>query len=451
MPSTPGDRASSGAAQRGPYSDAYTRYVLGVVLLVMIFNNVDRTILSILVDDIKAEFGLSDTQMGAAMGLAFTLVYTTLSLPIARVADFGVRRTIVSIGLFVWSSFTAATALVQGFGQLFAMRMGVGIGEAAGTPPSLSLLSDYIPPQRRGRGLSVISIGAVTGMGIGMIVGGWVAENWGWRWAFVVAGLPGILLALVVRFTVREPPRGGAEGRARSTEGQSALQSVRHLLGLRTYRVILLANAFALFAAMGRNLWEPAFLMRIYDMGPASAGVWYFATSPVPSMLGIYLGGRLADHLGERDPRGYMWVPAIGQLISVPILLAFLLWPESHQVVLPGGLEIPVAFLLSIVGSVFGSFFTAPFLATIQSISPLRMRALAAAISTTVSSFVGLAAGPLLVGVISDAFEARFAHEALRYSLLVPTSAPLISAAVCIWGAHRVGADLERARRDGGD
>ena len=447
------DRESaSGAASEGPYSAAYTNYVLLVVLGVMIFNNVDRTILSILIGPIKQEFSLSDTEMGFLLGPAFTIVYSALALPVARWADFGVRRSILAGGLFLWSLFTMGTYWVQSFWQLFAMRMGVGVGEAAGTAPTLSMLSDYVPPERRGRGLSVVSIGAVTGMGLGMVVGGYLNELYGWRTAFLAAGLPGIVLALVIRLTVKEPPRGGSDARGRSTEGESFGGSIRYLLSLRTFRIILLANAFSLFAAMGRNLWEPEFIVRIYDMGTASAGLWYFLTSPVPSMLGIYLGGRFGDRLGSRDTRWYLLVPAIGQLISVPILLAFLLWPESDHIVLPGfiaalGLEsIPVAFVLSTIGSVFGSFFTANFLATIQGISKLRMRALAAAISGTVSSFVGLCAGPLLVGVVSDAFQVRFGEESLRYSLLVPTAAPLISAAICIFGAKGVGRDLERAR-----
>ena len=172
-------------------------------------------------------------------------------------------------------------------------------------------------------------------------------------------------------------------------------------------------------------------------------------------MLRIYLGGRFAHRLGARDPRWYLWVPAVGHLVSVPILLGFLLWPETHRIGVPAGVArwigidgIPVAFVLSAIGSVVGSFFTAPFLATIQNIAKLRMRALAAAISTIVSSCVGLAAGPLLVGVVSDSFQASFGENALRYSLLIPTAAPLLSALVCLFGAGAVGPDLERAARD---
>lgn len=433
-------------------SKVYTGYVLWMVFLVMIFSNVDRTILSILVRPIKAEFGLSDTQMGWLMGPAFSLVYAVLALPIGRFADTGgIRRTIIASCLFVWSCFTLGTAYVQSYAQIFLMRMGVGVGEAGATAPSISMLSDYLTPKTRARGLSVISIGAVTGMGLGMIAGGWIEEGYGWRAAFLVAGVPGVVLALLFRLTVREPIRGANEGRAQS-ETPAFIPSLHVLLRSRTYRFILVANGLSLFAAMGRNLWEPTFLIRSYGLGEFTAGTWYFLTSPLPSMFGIFLGGYLADRFGSRDKRFYLWVPAFGQCVSVPFLVAFLLWPADDVLEMPSflqfaGLEgLPVAFVLSFVGSIFGSWFTAPFLATIQSVSPLRMRAFAAAISGLISTLVGLTAGPLLVGAVSDAFTARFAHEALRYSLLIPTVAPLLSAFVCVIGAKHVARDMERVR-----
>jgi MFS family permease len=317
------------------------------------------------------------------------------------------------------------------------------------------MLADYLPPSRRARGVSVISIGAVTGMGLGMILGGFISESYGWRGAFLAAGLPGIALALLYQLTIREPQRGGSEGR-QAAGGSEFWPALRLLLAQRTYLVILAANGFALFASMGRNLWEPSFLVRTYEMGEFHAGSWYFLTSPLPSMFGIFLGGYLADRLGRLDTRWYLWVPALGQAISVPILVAFLMWPASSRFMLPSFLAgsafeaIPVALVWSIFGSVFGSFFTAPFMSTIQGVAPLRMRAFAAAISTLISTLVGLAAGPLLVGVLADGFEMRFGDDALRYSLLVPTCAPLLSSLVCFLGARRVAGDLERARASDG-
>lgn len=435
-----------------PHGSGYTLYVLFMVLLTMIFSNVDRTILSILVRPIKAEFELSDTQVGFLLGPAFAIVYVVLVLPIGRYADtVGIRRNIISTCLFAWSLFTVATGFVASHLQLVLARMGVGVGEAGATAPSVSMLSDYLPPERRGSGMSVISMGAVIGMGLGMVVGGWINEQYGWRAAFLAAGVPGILLALAFRLTIREPERGGSEGR-RTVEAGAFLPSLEALFATRTYLFILAANAFTLFASMGRNLWEPQFLVRSYEMGEFHAGTWYFLTSPVPSMLGIFLGGYFADVLGRRDKRWYLWVPAFGLILSPPILVAFLLWPTTDVIAMPaifaGTLfeTLPVALVWSIVGSVVGGTFTAPFMSTTQGVVPLRMRAFAAAISTLISTLIGLAGGPLVVGALADWLEPEHGVDALRYALLFPTLIPMLSGVICLAGARRVAGDLERSR-----
>jgi MFS family permease len=402
----------------------------------MIFSNVDRTILSILVEDIKADFALNDEQMGWLLGPAFAIVYSVLCLPLGRYADTtGIRRNIVAYSLLVWSLFTGATAYVTSYLQLFVARMGVGVGEAGGTSPSVSMLADYLTPAKRARGISVVSIGAVLGLGLGMVMGGWVSERYGWRTAFLAAGLPGIVLAILYRFTIREPKRGGSEGR--QAAAPIALGAgLKILLATRTFQFILAANAICLFASMGRNLWEPAFLMRTYKMGVFEAGAWYFLTAPLPSMFGIFLGGFFA----------------LGQALSVPILTIFLLWDETDLIPMPdfmvaAGLPtLPVALVWGLFGSIIGGAFTAPFMSTIQGVAPLRMRAFASAVSTQVTTVVGHAAGPLVVGMIAHDFSARFGEDALRYSLLVPTLTPLFAAVICLFGARHVGADLERAR-----
>jgi len=442
------------AAESQTFSPRYTLYVLVLVLLTMVFNNIDRTMLSIVVEDVKSEFQLSDTEIGFLLGPAFAIVYVFLVLPVGRYADtVGARRSIISTCLFLWSLFTLATGFVSSYAQLALMRMGVGVGvgEAGATAPAVSMLSDYLPPERRARGMSVISMGAVIGMGIGMMAGGWISQSFGWRGSFIAAGIPGIVLAIVFRLTVREPPRGGSEGRT-SSEAGDFLPNLKALFGTRTYLFILSANAFTLFASMGRNLWEPAFLMRTYEMGQFHAGTWYFLTSPLPSMLGIFLGGYFADRFGANDKRWYLWVPALGLLISPPILVAFLLWPTTHMIQMPGFLAgtmfavMPVALLWSVVGSVLGGWFTAPFMSTTQGVVPLRMRAFAAAISTLLSTLIGLAGGPLVVGALADALAPEYGTDALRYALLFPTLIPMISGVICLAGASRVAADLERSR-----
>ena len=444
---------AGGAGDEARSSNGYVLYVLGMVFLTMIFSQIDRSIVSILVGPIKAEFGLSDTEMGFLMGPAFAVVYGILVLPLGRYADTtGIRRNIVSGSVFLWSLFTVGAGLVTSHVQLLVMRMGVGVGEAGATAPSISLLSDYLPPETRGRGLSVVSNGAVIGLGLGMVIGGIVEEAYGWRAALIAVGSPGILLALVYRLTIREPERGGSEGR-RASAALGFADSVRGLIETRTYLYILAANGFSLFASMGRNMWEPAFLGRTYEMGTADAAIWYALTSPVPSMLGIFLGGYLVDRLGARDKRWYLWVPGIGLGASVPILIVFILWPETHLITLPGVFAgtvfetMPVALIWSFVGSIVGGLFTAPFMATTQGVVPLRVRAFAAAISTLISTLIGLAGGPLLTGAIADALEPEYGRDALRYALLVPTSLPLISAVFCLFGARFVAGDLARARR----
>ena len=443
---------SSPDSTSGRYGSGTTLYVLGMVLVTMIFNNIDRTMISIVAEQVKAEFSLNDTQWGTLMGFAFTSVYMLLVLPLGRYADtVGIRRNIISGSLALWSLFTLATGWVTSYAQLFLMRMGVGIGEAGATAPAISMLSDYLPPERRAQGMSVVSMGAVIGMGFGMMAGGWISENLSWRTAFIAAGAPGVMLALLFRLTIQEPPRGGSEGRS-STEAGAFLPNLKALLSTRTYLYILSANAFTLFASMGRNLWEPVFLMRTYEMGEFRAAVWYFLTSPLPSMLGIFLGGFLADRFGKRDKRWYLWVPAFGLIVSPPILVAFLLWPKTHVIGMPDFLAgtmfevMPVALVWSLVGSVIGGFFTAPFMSTTQGVVPLRMRAFAAAVSTLLSAIVGLGLGPLIVGVLSDSLTPTYGVDALRYALIAPTVIPVLSGVICLAGARKVAADLERSR-----
>lgn len=439
------------AEAAGKPSSAYVGYVLATVLVTMAFSQIDRSILSILVEDLKLEFQLNDTQISFLLGPAFALVYAMLVLPIGRYADTtGVRRDIIAASLFFWSLFTGATAYVGSYAQLALMRMGVGVGEAGGSAPSISMLSDYLPPERRARGLSVVSIGAVLGLGIGMVVGGYVNENHGWRAAFLAVGIPGVLLSLLFRLTIREPVRGASEGR--SAEALPFWTGVKELLATRSYLFILAANGFTLFASMGRNLWEPAFLMRTYQMDSFQGGVWYFLTSPLPSVFGIFLGGFLADRLGRRDPRWLLWVPALGLLMSPPLLVAFLLWPESQGIAMPGFLAdtrfsvLPVALLFSVVGSIVGSFFTAPFMSATQGVVPLRMRAFAAAVSTLLSTLIGQAGGPVVVGILADRLEPTYGVHALRYALLVPTLIPILGGLICLAGAGRVTRDLARSR-----
>jgi MFS family permease len=290
------------------FSTAYVRYALSLIFLVAVFNVCDRTIMSVLVPEIRAEMGLTDRHLGVLMGPAFAVVHVVAGLPIARLADRTSRRTIIAAGLFAWSLLTIAQGLARSFPQLLAARMGVGIGEAAGSPPSHSLLADYASPEKRARALSVLQIGALCGTGLGMVLGGWVNEVWGWRAAFVAVGIPGIALAVLVLGTLREPPRGisdglaaGASDGAGAPARESALGAALHLLRTPTYGWMLAGVCAAGVVAIGRSAWEPTFLREVYGMGSADAGLTYFLISPLPSAVGALAGAWLVDHLGRRD------------------------------------------------------------------------------------------------------------------------------------------------------
>jgi len=400
-----------------------------MMAFVMVISSVDRTVLSILVENIKADLSLDDRQMGLLLGPAFTVFHLLASFPLASFADRGNRRLVISVGLFFWSLFTILTSLVTGFWSLFLLRMGVGIGEASASSPGQSLIASYVRPEQRGQSLSVIAIGAVLGLAIGMMLGGYVSEWRGWRMAFIIAGLPGIVFSVVFFVTIREP--------AKPETQVSWTDTVREMWSIRSFRWIVAGQATALFSSMGRNLWEPTFLRRVYEMGAGEAGTWYFLTSPLPSAFGIYLGGRFADRLWKRDIRWAMWIPTIGQIICVPLLALFLLWPEDDRLPLSsiaGGF--PVALLWSVVASIVGSWYAAPMLSVTQGLAPAAMRARAAALASAISGVIGSGIGPLVVGDLNVRFEPAYGDHAIRYSLLAVVFTTLISAA-CWFGASR--------------
>ncbi len=431
-------------------NDRYTRYLLAAVVLVMMLSTVDRHVVAILLDDIKTDLGLTDRQLGWILGPSFTVVYAVSVLPLARWADRGVRRDIIALGLAVWSLFTIATAWVGQFAQLLAMRMGVGLGEASAGPAIQSLISDSIPPEGRSRGLSFISIGAVLGLAVGMAGGGWINELWGWRAAFLIAGVPGLVVAFVFRLTIREPSRGAMEGRDASREASgNLLEDCRYLLSLPSMRWLLVAHGFALLYTSGKGAWEPTFIRRVYDMGSGSAGTWYFLTTPVPSMIGLFLGGWLCDRWNERDARAHLWVPILSLVGSLPFMLAFLLWPAADRVTLPWGLPpFPVAFGFSIVSSVVGAMHSAPFLAAVQGLAKLRMRASAAALFSLTGSGIGSGIGPLLVGDLNVRLAARYGDEAIRWGLVWLSLGFVLAAIACGVAARTIRSDLAHTRSE---
>lgn len=419
-----------------PVSPRYANYVLALLFVVYVFNFIDRQILSILLEAIKKDLGATDTQMGILSGLAFALFYTFAGIPIARWADRGSRRSIIALGLGVWSAMTAVSGLARSFPQLALARVGVGIGEAAGSPPAHSLIADYFPPERRATALSIYATGVYVGAMIALLAGGQIVELFDWRTAFFVVGLPGIPLALLVRFTIRELPRGFSEQRQVAAAPPSTRDVVRFLLTQRSFALITLGGAVQSLSGYGVLAWGPTFLRRVHGMGSAEIGTWLGLIIGIGGAVGAYAGGRTADRLGKSDRRGYAYLCGAVCLLGVPAGVAFLLAPSREM-----------SLLYFAPFYVLGAMYVGPMLSMCQSLVPLQMRATASAVLLFVLNLVGLGAGPTLVGYFNDVMAPSYGNEAIRYSLLFVTLGGVVSSALFAAASRTLRADLKRAER----
>ncbi len=384
--------------------------MLGLLFVVYVFNFIDRQILTILAEAIRLDLGLSDTALGFLGGFAFAVFYTFAGIPIARWADRGSRRTIIALGLFAWSAMTALTGFARSFAQLAAARVGVGLGEAACSPPAHSLLSDYFPPERRGTAFSIYALGIPIGSAIGTFAGGWIKEIFDWRTAFFVVGLPGIALAVIVRLTLREPPRGLSEPTLAApapTQQPSLGEVVRSLRPLRSFRHMSLAAALHAFYGYGAAFFLPVFMIRVHGFSEGELSTYLALIALFGGGIGTFLGGWLGDRLAPRDQRWYMWVPGIATAVGIPFGACVYLWPDPYVAL---GFAVPAALL--------GAMWLGPTFAMAQGLATTQMRALVSAILLFVINLVGLGLGPQIVGLLSDLLKPEYGVESVRYALL---------------------------------
>jgi MFS family permease len=396
----------------GPY--AY--YVLGVLFVVYIFNFIDRQILAILLQPIKDDLKISDTALGFLTGFAFAAFYTVAGLPLARIADRWVRRSLIAISLATWSVMTAASGLARGFTDLAFARIGVGIGEAGATPPAHSLIADYFPPEKRATAFAVYASGIYVGVGIGFWIGGWINDAYGWRMAFFVVGLPGVLMALVVRFTVREPPRGLSDQVVGKTQEYTIGEVGRFFLTLPAARNASLAGAFHAFVGYGLGAWLPAFFIRVHSMTPGSLGRWLSWITALGGIIGAFAGGWIADRWVRSNPRARPYVGLIGVLLSIPPLFFTLLVADTE-----------IALWALLPYNIATTLWLGPTIAVIQDLVPPAMRATASAVFLFIVTIIGLGAGPQVIGILNDL---GGTPDAIRYSLL---SVAIIMNIIAAW------------------
>ncbi len=386
----------------------YRRYAMLLLVLVFTSSHVDRQILAILLQPIKLELQLSDTQLGFLSGVAFAIFYATLGIPMAMWADRGNRRNLISLALTIWSGMTAVCGMATTFWQLALARVGVGVGEAGSTPPSHSMIADMYPPAERATAMGTFSLGINFGLMTGFLIGGWVSQWYGWRAAFYTVGLPGLLLALVVRLTLREPPRGYAEGlQSAAHEAPSFATVVRFMTSTPTLRHLAAGATLASFVGYGVVLWLPAFLIRSHGLQSGQIGTALAFLFGVLGGISTYVGGRLADRLGKHDVRWNMWVVSCAILIALPFTVAAYL-----------ARDIQTATLCSLVPALMGGVYLGPSFALNQSLVTVRMRSVASAILLFIVNIIGLGLGPQTVGILSDFFQAQYGAESLRYALL---------------------------------
>lgn len=435
----PSEQHEPASQHQQAWSPWYLRYVMLMAFLIVAVSLMDRYVVSILMEQIKADLSLTDTQLGWLVGPAFVTVHILCQLPLARIADRSSRTTMIALAMVLWSFFTIAAGFTKTFFQLFITRMGVGITEAASGPPLAALLSDYFGPKNRGLAMSMLSIGGTAGIGAGMLVGGIVGQEYGWRTALIVAGIPGVVLALVMWLTIKEPRRGTSDSAPEASKQPPFLETLRILAANRSYCWLIVGASLAMLNGLGRGAWEPVFLMRIYEMSQARAGMIFFVITPLPAILGGLCGGLLLDRLCGRDNRWYMWLPAAAIFLSVPLLVAFLLWPEHHKI---GGVS--VGLILSFVGSVIGGAAAPAFIATGQSLVNASMRATSHAVWTMVANLIGMGIGPLLAGWLSTHFTPTYGHESIRYALVLVTLVGIFSAIALFIGAHYIRNDLQK-------
>ncbi len=410
-------------------------YGLFMLTLVYAFNFVDRQILVILQEPIKNDMGLSDAQLGLLSGFSFALVYITAGIPIAYWADRSNRRNIITAALTVWSGMTALSGLAQNYTQLLLARIGVGIGEAGGSPPAHSMISDYYPPERRATAMAIYSTGVHLGILLGFIVGGVVSQMFGWRIAFFSVGIPGILLAVLFFFSVKEPQRGCWESASTHEHRPSFRETMRVLSSFKSFWYIAFGAGLTAFAGYGNGNFAPSYLMRNHGFTVGEVGILLAIFGGGGGMIGTFLGGYLGDRLGLKDRRWYLWLPAMAGVCSVPLGFPYLLMDNSVAVL---GFMFFVTITLNT--------YMGPSLAISHALVPPAMRAMTSAVLFFILNMIGLGLGPLTAGVLSDLYLPHFGEDSLRYAML--TVALISSPAILLFflAAKNLPADLDKGR-----
>ena len=379
-----------------------------MITAVYVFNFIDRQILAILLPAIKLEFGVDDWVLGFLAGPAFALFYVTLGIPIASLADRWNRRNLIAVALTIWSAMTTLSGAAANIVQLSLARIGVGVGEAGFVPPAHSMIADMYPPERRSMAMGVFALGISLGITIAYLGGGWMAQNIGWRQAFFIVGVPGLLLAILFRATVAEPPRGMSEGKADQGEQYSVWAVARFLLRRKSFIHLSLGAGLASFTAYAVLSFFPSFLERSHGMNLQEIGVFVGLIIGVSTGIGFVGGGYIADRIGVTSRRHSLWLMSAAMLLGWLFVFPLYLATDPY-----------VVLAIFFVPSLLNNMYLATTFAQIQGLVGVRMRSVASSLHLFILNLLGLGFGPLIAGWLSDWFAVTAGSESLRYSLLI--------------------------------
>ena len=430
------DRA---AVRSGGLAITNPKIMLFALLIVYILNFLDRQIVNILAEPIKGELGLSDTQLGLLAGPAFAVFYAVLGIPIARYADNAKtnRVWLISICLAVWSAMTAICGVAQNFVQLALARIGVGVGEAGCTPTAHSLIADSVPPEKRSSAIAFFGLGIPIGGLLGLIIGGVVNDQYGWRIALMLVGTPGILLAFLLPLLIRDPRRCADSAHFNTTDSPikaklSIKDAVREVFASKAYLYVFIAASFTAFLSYGKGLWTISFFIRSHGLSTTEAGLAMAIALGISGIIGTWLGGKMADVFGKRDKRHILTLPAIGMAIAAPILFAGY-WAEDWR----------IAVALLILPTILNSAYYGPAYGCVQGLVRPEARAIAASLVVFGQNLIGLGMGPLLFGMLSDWLQPMAGDESVRWVLYGAAWLGLIPAFFFWRASLRLNAELK--------
>jgi MFS family permease len=401
-------------------------YTLALLCVIAVVNYIDRQVLSILLEEVKHDLGASDTQMGLLNGFVFASVYIIAGIPISRLVDRGSRRNVLVVCMAGWSAATMLCGVTRNYWQLALTRMGVAAGEAGASPSSQSLIADLFPRTSRGMALGLWSASNSLGIGLGLLLGGFLSHYLSWRGVFVVVGLPGLALAMLTLFTVHEPPRSSGNEPAPPFR-----ETIRHLASIPSYRMAILVIALAGFCGSGIFGWMPTFLIRVHGMSVTAVGAWSGLAAICALVISHILAGWLADHFGRHDPRAYFIIPAISVILTAPLVIAF-------AFVTSQGAAIALFFMLKLALGLH----MVPMYTVALSLAPSNMRGLAGFVTAIAINLAGAGLGPFFVGAMNDLLAPQLGTDAIRYSMALLTGPLFIAFAVALWSTRRARADF---------